>query len=301
MARNLKYQFLNAINKSFSSGSDKHSNKKNGGLDATKIYSYADRKNLIEMSSQFSDFMNVNYKSIRMIKEITSDHAQEFLNYKSKTCNENTLNQYSSRISKLNNITGSIYNISNSYDDIVAPSGINNTKIRNISMCESDLEKLKSTYSDDFSTGLLAINLSSRLGLRVEECSKLKTTDIDLNSNLVRVIDSKGKRSRYVPIKEKDLDYFNNLKYNCPRLRICDANKESINRNIRRHLKQCDLDDKYNKTTIHSIRKHYAQESFNEKREEGLSIKEAMGQVSELLGHSANRIELMKEYILDIN
>ena len=57
--------------------------------------------------------------------------------------------------------------------------------------------------------------------------------------------------------------------------------------------------EKYTDTSIHSIRKLYAQEEFDRLRKEGLEIKQALGEVSVLLGHSDNRFELMKEYVLD--
>ena len=48
--RNIKYQFKYCIDTHFREGMDKHSMKRNG-KDNSKIYSYADRKNLIDLDS----------------------------------------------------------------------------------------------------------------------------------------------------------------------------------------------------------------------------------------------------------
>lgn len=48
---------------------------------------------------------------------------------------------------------------------------------------------------------------------------------------------------------------------------------------------------------FHTCRKVYATQKYKEYRENGLSVKEAMSEVSANLGHGANRFELMKEYI----
>ena len=53
MARNLKYQFKYAIEQSFRPGTDKHSTKNNpaeNGNNGLRTLSYADRKNLIDVS-----------------------------------------------------------------------------------------------------------------------------------------------------------------------------------------------------------------------------------------------------------
>ena len=77
--------------------------------------------------------------------------------------------------------------------------------------------------------------------------------------------------------------------------------EDSINKAIQREMEKLELKDKYEDTSIHAIRKLYAQEQFDRYREQGMEIQEALGQVSVDLGHSENRIELMKEYVLNIH
>lgn len=124
---------------------------------------------------------------------------------------------------------------------------------------------------------------------------------IYISKGVINVVDSKGDRDREVHIRPKDKDYFIDLKskYNDYE-RICPVQSDSINKAIERELERQGLKEKYTDTSIHAIRKLYAQEEFDRLRKEGLEIKQALGEVSVLLGHSDNRFELMKEYVLDI-
>lgn len=54
----------------------------------------------------------------------------------------------------------------------------------------------------------------------------------------------------------------------------------------------------YSCTSVHAIRKMYAQEEYDKRIEQGMERKKALGQVSKLLGHGEDRMELMKEYVL---
>ena len=65
-------------------------------------------------------------------------------------------------------------------------------------------------------------------------------------------------------------------------------------------MERVGIANKYQDTSIHAIRKMYAQEQYDRYREQGLEINQALGQVSVDLGHSENRLELMREYVLDI-
>ena len=55
MGRNLKYQFKTCIEKNFKEKMDKHSIKKNKQMNKTRIFSFADRKNLIDFTANFSN------------------------------------------------------------------------------------------------------------------------------------------------------------------------------------------------------------------------------------------------------
>ena len=302
MGKNLKQQFIYAIEDNFQESMDKHSMKANGVRNDGKVFSYADRKNLIDLSCNFANYMKENYKDIKLVKEVRSEHIQSFLNQKSKECSNATLKQYQSKFSKLEKIVSNTYNINVKYKGYQLPLAEENTKIRNTSMSPEDFKKLETAFINSKSYGKIAIQLTSRAGLRVSECTKLQGRDIDIEKGTIHVEDGKGGRNRDVPIRESDIQYFSNLKsYVGDRERVCPVQSDSINKAIDRVMKSEGIRNKYNDTSIHCIRKMYAQEEFNKYRSEGMEIKQALQRVSVLLGHGEDRMELMKQYVLNIH
>lgn len=302
MGRNLKYQFLNAINSNFKEGMDKHSIKATGEMNNTRIFSYADRKNLIDVASNFSNYMKTNYSEVKQVKDVKADHIQSFLNSKANSCSNATLKQYESKFNKLENVVNNTYNINANYKGFVVPASTENTKIRNSAMSREDFNKLQQSFSNSNSSAKTAIELTSRAGLRVSECTKLQGRDIDLNKGTIHVVDGKGGRDRDVTIREEDKQYFANLKaQHGDYERICPVQSDSINKAIRRQMERLEMQNKYTDTSIHCVRKMYAQEQYDHYREQGMEINQALGAVSVDLGHSENRLELMKSYVLNIH
>lgn len=302
MARNLKYQFLNAINNNFKEGMDKHSLKADGQMNGTRIFSYADRENLKDVASNFSNYMKENYSEVKMVKDIKSEHIQGFLNSKADSCSKKTLEQYASKFNKLENVVNSTYGTNANYKGFVVPATVEQTKIRNVAMTKSDFKKLESGFTNSKSSAKEAIQLSAKLGLRVSETVKLQGRDINLKENTVHVDKSKGGRSRDIQIRPEDKGYFANLKASVGETeRICPVQSDSINKAIQRTMERTGIADKYKDTSVHAIRKMYAQEQYDRYREQGIEIDKALGAVSVDLGHSDNRLELMKEYVLNIH
>ncbi|MBM6859402.1 tyrosine-type recombinase/integrase, partial [Clostridium saudiense] len=148
----------------------------------------------------------------------------------------------------------------------------------------------------------IAIQLTARAGLRVSECTKLQGRDINLTKGTIHVEDGKGGRDRDVQMRPEDKQFWTDLKaqYNDYE-RLCPIKEDSINKAISREMEKLQLKDKYEDTSIHAIRKMYAQDEYDRYREQGMEIQEALGAVSVQLGHGENRIELMKEYVLNIH
>ena len=109
--RSLKYQFLNCIEKNFKEGINKHSLKQTG-KQGNEIFSYSQRKNLIDLSANFSNWMKENHPSIKQIKDIKQEHVQEFLNYKRTTTSQATVDNWRSQFNKLECIANSTYKTS---------------------------------------------------------------------------------------------------------------------------------------------------------------------------------------------
>lgn len=302
MGRNLKYQFLNAINDNFKEGMSKNSIKEAGQMNGTRIFSYSDRKNLIDVASNFSEFMKNTHPNVKLVKDIKAEHIQSFLNSKSATCSTATLKQYESKFNKLEKVVNNTYNCNANYRGFSTPNGANATKIRNSAMSKNDFKKLENSFSNSSSSAKVAIQLTARAGLRVSECVKLQGRDINLQKGTIHVADGKGGRDRDVQMRPEDKQFWTDLKANYGDMeRLCPIKEDSINKAISREMEKLELKDKYEDTSIHAIRKMYAQEQYDRYREQGMEITEALGAVSVDLGHSKDRIELMKEYVLNIH
>ena len=198
MARNLKYQLKTAIEKNFKEGMDKHSIKANGG-DGTKIFSYSDRKNLINFTSNFSNWMKFNYPEVKLAKDINSNHVQSFLNSKAQDCSRATLKQYVSKANKMAKLINNTYNQNLKFNVVAPVSKSSNQPLRNKQMEVNHYNKLISKMRDG--NGKNALMITKNFGLRVSELTKLQGRDIDLDKGVIRVVGGKGGRDREVPIR----------------------------------------------------------------------------------------------------
>lgn len=311
MARNLKYQFTYAIDKSFKPGTDKHSTKNNpaeNGNKGLRTISYSDRKNLIDVSSNFANWMKENHSEVKELKDINSNHVQEFLNQKAQTCTSATINQYQSKFSKLEKLVNNTYKNANvSYTNTVTPVATNNTeKLRCKSMNDNDYNKLKTHMENNCRSdnALKSLQLGYHAGLRVSEIAKLQQRDIKINSDgsaTVHIANSKGARNRDVHITNKDsVQVLTNIRNSVENAtdRIVPIQHESINTAINRAMTKCNMQEyKLHDTSVHSLRKAFAQREYDKYKEEGLEPKQAWDRVSEELGHGKNRDDLYKAYI----
>ena len=296
IARNLKYQFLTAINNHFTEGMDKHSIKQAGQMDATRIFSYADRSNLVDLASGFSEYMKETYPQVREIRHITTDHVQSFLAAKSSTVTQATLSQYGSRFAKLERLVNDSYKSCNvDFHSVVVPSSSRGSgKVRTQMLAASDYNTLLSSTTN---TNLRnALVLSYCCGLRASECSKLKASDWNAASGVLTIVDSKGKHSRAVKVPQQHIPAVAGVMSSSTG-RICDCQTESLQKAFRRQLNICGLADSYRSGAFHMTRKAYATNLYRELREQGVSVQKSLSTVSQALGHGANRNDLMKEYI----
>lgn len=289
--RNIKYQFKYCIDTHFKEGMDKHSIKRNG-KDNSKIYSYADRKNLIDSSSNFSNWLKENHNEIRQLKDINSTHIQEFLNEKAKTCSQKTLEQYQSHFRKLETLCNDTYNTNVDFHSAVTPISIKNggRKIRNIMCSDAQYQMLLKTTNSNLKSALI---LSKNFGLRASECSKLQYKDI--KGDGIYIADSKGKRSRFIKAEnEQQLDILQQFRGK-NQGRVCPIRTESLQQAFNRECKKQGIE--FRNGAFHTLRKKFATEKYKEHRKRGESIQQALDSVSHALGHGSKRNKLMKEYI----
>ena len=141
--------------------------------------------------------MKESYPEIHKANEVGTEHIQAFLNSKTENCSQATLNQYSALFRKLEKCVNVKYHCNVVYHCDVVPASCKNGggKIRNVMLSQSDFKTLiKNTSNQNLKK---ALTLSYHFGLRAAECAKLKFEDI--KSNGISIIDSKGKRSRFIP------------------------------------------------------------------------------------------------------
>lgn len=290
--RNIKYQFRNVIDQHFREGMNKHSLKRNHEMKGNKIFSYSDRKNLIDLSSNFSNYMKEHHPEVKMVRDITSEHIQEFINSKSEECSQKTLEQYQSRFRKLETLVTETYKTEVNYHNVTVPLSHKNGggKIRDFMMSDADYHKMLNTTNDNLRKGLV---LSKEFGLRCSEISKLRYSDI--KSDGINIVDSKGKRSRFVPVEnEKQRDVIKQFRQG-QQGRVCPIQSESLQQAFNREKKRQGICD--GNGAFHTLRKNFATSKYQEYRSQGLPIQKSLDKVSEVLGHGSNRNDLMKQYI----
>lgn len=297
IARNLKYQFLTAINNHFAEGMDKHAIKRAGEMNGTRIFSYADRSNLVDLASGFSEYMKQAHPQIKEVRHITTDHVQGFLAAKSSTASQATLAQYGSRFNKLERLVNDSYKSCNVdfHSVVVPPSNKCSGKVRGQMLAANDYQTLLSNTTN---TNLHnALVLSYCCGLRAAECSKIKATDWCAASGTLSIVDSKGKRSREVKVPQRHIPAVNAVMSSSTG-RICDCQTESLQKAFRRQLTACGLTDTYGKGgAFHMARRAYATNLYKECRNQGMNVQSSLSAVSKSLGHGVNRNDLMKQYI----
>lgn len=308
----LKHQFLTAIDRNFNEGgSDKHSAKhQHSGTEDTmgRVWSFAERKSLIDVSSQLSVFCKENFGT-KQIKDITASNIQDFLKNKADTCNQNSLGNYVSRLNKIEVLVNKTFETADLHwrGNIVAPvSSVSmEGKIRDVWMSRDDFNQILDYGKDSKSIAPIAIELAGIGGLRAGELEKLQLRDINFQTNTIHIHESKGGRSRDIEITQGQMDkikeIINEKGLTTPTDTIIGIKAESIDRWLNRACTKLEL-NQYTmaKSGIHSIRKMVANEKYQEYREQGYNKKESIDKVSNFLGHGENRNDIAQAYIKNL-
>lgn len=291
----IQYQFMQSINKCFNPGDSKRSDRANPLVDShTKIYSYAARKELITTAFDFAKFLKQEYQ-VKNLKEITPDMSQAFLDKKAATdeCKHITIKQYQSRLNKLekvcsNHVRGPL----NFMKGVRAPEYADKSKKRDIVLHKNEYKMLCSIPTK--SKAQIGLKLAYQFGLRESELVKLKPFDI--KSNVLRIVDSKGGKTREVPIVTKEqkkvLQEFKKECSNGLQMRTGSISKWMNRASKKLGLERINQSD----SKIHAARKAYSQREYLRLRQEGKTHKEAWGEVSENLGHGRDRMALFRVY-----
>lgn len=309
MGRSLKSQIIHACSASFYGdssqgikggyGVSKHSDKRSGQK-AGKIYSYNTYNNRQDVAKEFANFMKEHYPKIKRAADLNERHATEFIAKKSNEVNTNTLNYLRSELKGIAESINHTYKSCNVNLDTPVLAGNSNKAVKTISMIKEDYTKLVNSYNTQFDTGAVGAQVIYSSGLRSHEVCKLKGTDIKIADGkaVVHVESGKGGRSRDVIVRDPErVSILETISNYFKESQVCDIKSSSLESNISRHLKQIDTTQDYKYNICHSIRKEYAQDSYDQLKADGKSVSEAWGTVCENLGHSADRQALFNTYI----
>ena len=271
----------------------------------SKVYSLKRADSLRALSKSFAKYLNTEYPEIKMVRDIKQDHVKAYLNAHKSTWSKHTLEEKCGQMGKLGTICGNAFNGAGWSRVDVMPAPESREKVRNVTMSQEHLAALRESFRGSKSAGAIGIEIAARCGLRSAECATLRGKDIDLEKKELFVSreGAKNGRERFVPIREKDMGYFDSLKASAGDSYCCrGVSAEGINHAIREHMRDLGISEFYPCSTIHSIRKAYAQERMEELRgpaplPDRTEEIRTWDTVSHELGHGDDRIDLYNTYI----
>lgn len=300
--RNLKKQFIDVINSTFSPGTDKHSYVRSNAT-KHKIVGFETRRQYIKVIMPFVNYLNKTNNEIKEIRDIRPYNLQDYVNKNKDLWGPITMLNYKSIFKMIEKDAKNFYHSStiNFTKDVIFKSN-KNEKIRNEWMNRADLENLIKYKEEHGCTSkcLLGLKIAATFGLRVSEICKLKGNDINLKYSNLHIHESKGKRSRDLPLNSsKKLELARYIKENIrDNERIVPVREDTLNQFLRRSLVAMGI-TKYRiaKTGVHAIRKMVASEEYNNILKNTKNVKKAEKEVSKQLGHNKIRKEISDAYI----
>ncbi|MFI3210976.1 MAG: hypothetical protein R3Y64_08015 [Peptostreptococcaceae bacterium] len=249
----------------------------------------------IKISNRFLNFMG---DTISNVGDLELKHFQMFIDNKSKYCNISTIKKEACYLKVIIKMINKIR--STNIDIEIKMPHCKNKAVKDKAMKDRDIRILLNTYDDHWHFVPVSIKLADKLGLRVSECTKIKCEDINLTEKIIMINCAKTKNKKTMTIEDNDFEFFTTLKHKLGEKNFLSVNPGSINNNIRKHLKLCNLNKKYEITNLHAIRKNFAQRKFNECRSSKFNKEESLKIVSTILRHSIFSYKVIKAYVLHI-
>jgi len=321
---NLRQQFLQSILKNGKFGTKKHGYKigtENDGCGYMPktpwVFSDNYKDGLKAFAFQMAKFVNKNYPLIKLLSKIKAKHWNEFLKIKAVICSTKTLGLYCSYINKLEECVEEHFKLKYPLkwtDGLILPESIKTPSgelLRVQQMTLKDYNKILEYVlrGGTWSRAPVAISLTKRFGLRVQECSDICAKNVHLDEvgrwghGFVEIW-GKGNRYRKIDVlTNEDREYLKEVAAKLkPEDKIVGIDAYSINQALRRACKALGIKKKYPVTGIHSIRKLYSQLTYRfVQSEKGMTEKEAMQYVNAQLGYSEERDEdLLAIYVKDV-
>ena len=319
-SRTLINQLKHAICDCKAFGESKRAEKMNKKSDANKYkeYSYAQKKDLLGLAKDLSNYLNGNARH-KLVKDIQTEDIQRFLDEKAKTNRNVSLKKLKSQLEKLENICRHTYkcNFAWNMDELLVPASMMPAgKLRNKSMTLELAEEIATTMkAQSKSEAYISPLLSTYLGLRVEETALIRAKAVRLSGGEfglgeVAITDNiaKGGRDRIIPIIDaKTRAFLGNLIAEKDPMDFLLAKKDgehmqthNITRQFRKALVAMGLDKEYANTKNHAIRKGFAQRFYDMIRKtKGKTA--AIEATNRILGHGAQRsVQELSVYVANI-
>lgn len=299
--RSIKQQILYAVNCHIAYGQSKRAYRKDhrGGTDG-RIFSIDRANALRDTAKSFSQFIKDRYPAARLVKDIPPEAAQEYIDAHIKGWSNATAGEIVSRLHIIAQQINNTFHCSVSLE-ATAPKKDTAQNIRTAALSDEDIELLRSDLMGRRTMGGVALEIGARCGLRIKEIEHLKGDRINLDKWVIEIREGgKNGKFRDIPIRPKDRAYFAALKAGtAPGAYITKGVKrDSLNHSIREAMKRRGISDKYIKSAMHAIRKHYARERYREELQAGQDRRQAWEVVQMELGHGKGfRKALFSAYI----
>ena len=297
MAKNLCYQMTSSIENALSLGEDKHS-AKSQHTNPHKIYSYASRKEMIDLSHDFSNYLKANFPEIRMVRDINVKHINDYLSSKDKLT-QTSIQQYSARLNKLELCCNKKFGLSLDWRTGREIPVQHKEQIRNVVFSDKQIqgiEKYLETKKDCYSKS--AYYLAKAFSLRAASVVKLQVRDVDLVNMKLHIHEDKGKRSRDLDIRPAEIEMLKNMiNGKNPTDRLIPLRSDSICAYLNRVCKilgYTNITDA--KTSYHCLRKYSITQYYKE-QEKIVGPKRAEQLASIRLGHGEDRKDIIDRYI----
>ena len=301
MSRSLKNQLTFAINQNFSEGTDKHSIKAENKDMSENVYSYNEKYRLSDVMNNFENYLKDNEIKIKEVSQIQTKHIQSFLNDKSTSCTQNTINSYTNSFYKIQNVLNATFKTCNLTwrDTLVIPGAISKssqTRGADSVISRADYDKLIDYAKENYSQSGACIILQNEFGVRVEEITRIKLDNINLERQEITFQCKGGKNlTRAFSLATKQhLEKVLEHKHDTKGYRLFSINGSSLNKYLLRTQDTFGMERHSN----HDIRRLIAQEKYDSYRNAGLNPKEALSATSIWLNHVSPRDEMItKSYI----
>jgi len=312
----LELQFKRAADLRFREKGDKHAVKREGKLkDCALIFGYSTYYNLLDFSDNFCNWLRENDRLCKYVRDIPTEAWNDFLKEKSSAkASINTLKNYKSRINTWEKIVNAAYGTGIKWSAAVELP-------YRLTPEEEEIKRTQQMTREDYdllmdyirvkklrSKAIPALQIGAMFGLRVEGTAKIKVCNVHLDAKGLWGfgtvdINEKGDRNRTIDIKSeadrKVIEGF--IAGKAPKDRLVPILKDSVNKFINRTMKKVGIKEKYPATSIHSFRKMYAQETWNQYRKKDRSPDDALRYVNRQLGHGDERNKtLLAVYVKDM-